>query len=80
MTDPAAPARWLIAEYEATDLTGIPLPGDTEDPSGEAIARTWRVRDSVTIQPIFTLKGLMESCEPMTVTTADYWDPGRWWL
>jgi hypothetical protein len=81
MTDTETPVQWLISEYEATDVTGIPLPEpDTGDLSEEETAGTWRAGGSVTVQPIFTLKSVMDAGNDMTVIPADYSDPGRWWL
>jgi hypothetical protein len=69
------PAQWLLAEFEAIDPeefyrpevshldeSDIPVPG----PCG-----------SVYVQPIFTLKSVMDAGQPMRVTSSDYTDPGR---
>ena len=37
-------------------------------------------RESVSVQPLFTLKSLMDPGGFMRVTAADYADAGRWWL
>jgi hypothetical protein len=37
-------------------------------------------RGSVSVQPLFTLKSLMDPGGFMRVTAADYADTGRWWL
>jgi len=37
-------------------------------------------RESVSVQPLFTLKSLMDPGGFMRVTAADYADTGRWWL
>jgi hypothetical protein len=37
-------------------------------------------RKSVSVQPLFTLKSVMDSGGFMRVTAADYADTGRWWL
>jgi hypothetical protein len=75
------PAQWLIAEFEAKDVIGIlPPENDTEDLSEEVTAGTWRAGGSITVQPIFTLKSIMDAGNDMTVIPADYSDPGRWWL
>jgi hypothetical protein len=68
----STPAQWLIAEYEATDLDGYiadDAPGAVLGPSG-----------SVYVQPIFTLKRITDSGNPMRVCQRDYLDPARWWL
>jgi len=36
--------------------------------------------ESVSVQPLFTLKSLMDPGGFMRVTAADYADAGRWWL
>lgn len=83
MTDARTPAQWLIAQYEATDPAGIVLPDDEwddEDLSSEPAAGPWRAGGSVTIQPIFTVKDDLDLGWPMVTGSADYTDPGRWWL
>ena len=72
MTDPGAPARWLIAEFEATDLEDYETDTLTEAVLGP--------RCSVYVQPLFTLKSVMEAGAFMRVTASDYGDSGRWWL
>ena len=37
-------------------------------------------RESVSVQPLFTPKSLMDPGGFMHVTAADYADTGRWWL
>jgi hypothetical protein len=37
-------------------------------------------RESVSVQPLFTLKPVMDAGQAMRVTAADYADTGRWWL
>ena len=37
-------------------------------------------RESVPVQPLFTLKSVMDPGGFMRVTAADYSDTGRWWL
>jgi hypothetical protein len=37
-------------------------------------------RESVSVQPLFTLKSLMDGGGFMRVTAVDYADTGRWWL
>jgi hypothetical protein len=71
-TESAAAFRWLIAEYEAVDLDGYisdDAPGAVRGPGG-----------SVYVQPIFTLKRITDSGNPMRVRQRDYLDPARWWL
>ena len=60
-------AAWLLSEYEATDPEYI-IPG------AYAYGRT------VIVQPMFSLKSVMEAGTPMRVTELDYKDPHRWWL
>lgn len=72
MTDPSAPARWLIAEYDATDPDGY-----TRHDSEESAPAFF---GSVYVQPIFALKSVMDAGQPMRVTSSDYTDPGRRWL
>lgn len=74
MTDMSIPARWLIAEYEviASDYEYY-----ARDDSVEADLGPW---GSVYVQPIFTLKSVMDAGAAMRVTSSDYADFGRWWL
>ena len=34
----------------------------------------------VVIRPMIQLRSLLERCDPMRVSYADYYDPARWWL
>jgi hypothetical protein len=36
--------------------------------------------ESVAVQPLYMLKSMLESGEPMRVTASDYGDTDRWWL
>jgi hypothetical protein len=72
MTDPGAPARWLIAEFEATDLEEYETDALTEAVLGPF--------GSVYVQPFFTLKSVMDTGASMHVTASDYADAGRRWL
>jgi hypothetical protein len=72
VTDLSAPVRWLIAEYDATDLDAC-----TRDESEESALEFF---GSVHVQPIFSLKSVMDAGQSMRVTAGDYSDPGRWWL
>jgi hypothetical protein len=72
MTDPATPARWLIAEYDATDPEDF-----ARDESVESEPAHW---GPVYVQPIFTLKSVMDAGAAMRVTPSDYADPARRWL
>ena len=56
-------------------------------PGGWLLARYERARkadpgcrESVSVQPLFTLKSVMDPGGFMRVTAADYADTGRWWL
>ena len=64
-------ADWLLAEY---DTTGPYDPSDP-DTAGDDEAAV-----EIYVQPMFGLKSVMESGEPMRVTRADYYDYRRWWL
>jgi hypothetical protein len=73
MTEQSAPANpaadWLLAEYD-----------DIANPFRDldhARAVLWR---GVYVQPIFTLKSVMDAGKQMRVAARDYADPGRWWL
>lgn len=70
MTD--TPARWLIAEYEATAQDAYAA----HDAAGAVLGPG----GSVYVQPIFTLKRSSDSGHPMRVSQRDYLDPARWWL
>jgi hypothetical protein len=46
---------------------------------------TWGFLDKRTpgtsvIKPMIQLRSIMDAGQPMTVTSADYADPERWWL
>jgi hypothetical protein len=74
MPDPARnpAADWLLAEYDAADNPfRKPRPLRGQSPV------QWR---GVFVQPMFTLRNPVKSGQQMRVTTADYADPGRWWL
>lgn len=74
MPDPdrSPAADWLLAEYDDTDNPfRKPRPLRGQSPV------QWR---GVFVQPMFTLRNPVKSGQQMRVTTADYNDPGRWWL
>jgi hypothetical protein len=37
-------------------------------------------RQSVAVQPLFTLKSVFDAGDPMRITASDYGDTLRWWL
>jgi ribosomal protein L34E len=56
-------------------------------PGGWLLARYQRgknvdpgCRESVSVQPLFTFKPVMDAGQAMRVTASDYADTGRWWL
>ena len=42
--------------------------------------RTCDQRKSVAVQPLYTLKSVIDAGDPMRVTASDYGDKHRWWL
>jgi hypothetical protein len=72
VTNPAA-ARWLLAEFEATDLDEISVEFYDE----RSDSSYWL---PVYAQPMFVLKSQMEPGAGMHITESDYADPVRWWL
>jgi hypothetical protein len=59
----------------------------TSTPGGWLLARYERGRqadpgrrDSVSVQPLYALKPVMDAGQAMRVTASDYADTGRWWL
>jgi hypothetical protein len=74
MPDPgrSPAADWLLA---VCDATGNPFQ------TGKSGHREFRVPwRGVYVQPMFSLRNPVKSGQQMRVTTADYNDPGRWWL
>jgi hypothetical protein len=65
MTSTAA-LDWLDDAFTELWATGDYLATDTPGP--------------VSINPMIELRSVMDAGEPMTITQADYQDPGRWWL
>jgi hypothetical protein len=66
--DPAA--GWLLAEYDDTDN---PFENLGDGNSGTL----WR---GVYVQPIFTLKSVLDAGKQMRISARDYADPARWFL
>jgi hypothetical protein len=66
--DPAA--GWLLGEYDDTDNPFENLGGDNS-------GTLWR---GVYVQPIFTLKSVLDAGKQMRISARDYADPGRWFL
>ncbi len=62
------PANWLIEEYELARYADADREG------------AWALGGSVVVQPMFTIKSVMDSGHAMRVTPADYRDSKRWWL
>ena len=71
VTNPAA-ARWLLAEFDATDPVEVST--DSYSPELGDWTRT------VHAQAMFAVKSQMEPGAVMHVTESDYTDPVRWWL
>ena len=71
MTSNPATTDWLMSHYEYMNrvrqrVTRYYRPGEWTGPR--------------TIRPIVQLLSVMDAGQPMTVTSADYADPQRWWL
>jgi hypothetical protein len=67
MAPPNPAADWLLAEYDDTDNPFENLPGDNS-------GTLWR---GVYVQPIFTLKSVLDAGKEMRISARDYADPGR---
>ena len=65
-------ADWLLAQYRRHRQ---PVPG--RKPGTRQSPVQWR---GVFVQPMFTLRNPVKSGQQMHIATADYADPGRWWL